>query len=70
MPTISDLEARISQLSTQMAQLATKSQLQDLLAALAAYKNTTDAAVNMLAAKVIALETRLNDIEGRLQALE
>lgn len=67
---MADLEARMSQLSMQMAQLATKSQLQDLLAALAAYKNTTDAVVNMLAAKVTALETRLNDIEGRLQALE
>lgn len=70
MATTADLEARMSQLSMQMAQLATKSQLQDLLAALAAYKNTTDAVVNTLAAKVTALETRLNDIEGRLQALE
>jgi len=69
-PTNAELSARIDQLNQRMAQLATKSQLDNLLASLEDYKSTQAAQITELQNKITTLEGKVSDLESRVQALE
>lgn len=65
-----ELETMILQLQTRLIKLATAAQVAELKALLLDYKSNNDADHTAIFDRLDAIETRLNDIEARLQALE
>lgn len=65
-----ELETMVLQLQTRLIKLATASQVAELRDLLNDYKTNNDADHVSFSDRLDAIETRLNDIEARLQALE
>lgn len=65
-----ELETMVLQLQTRLIKLATAAQIAELRDLLIDYKSNNDADHVSFEDRLTAAETRLNDVEARLQALE
>lgn len=67
---LAELEARVNQLSNRINALATSAEIQTLSTLLNTYKTSTDQSILDLQNRVDGQDSRLNDHESRIQALE
>jgi hypothetical protein len=67
--TLSELEARVNQLSNRVNALATSAQVTELKNLLINYKASTDADITDIQGRLDSQESKINDHETRLQAL-